>query len=97
MGCFVALIYRVGWTGVADFRVFEVGSQGLADLLVWQAEDQGLARRDDGVWCFVSSSGLATSRVWFVDSRGVSDLVICFVGSRGLSGWQRSHHLSGRL
>jgi hypothetical protein len=93
----VALVYRVGWTGVADFRVFEVGSQGLADLLVWQTEDEGLARRDDGVWCFVNSGGLATSRVWFVDSRGVSDLVICFVGSRGLSGWQRSHHLSGRL
>jgi hypothetical protein len=93
----MALIYSVGWTGVADFRAFEAGSQGLADLLVWRTEDQGLARRDDGAWCFVSSSGLATSRVWFVDSRGVADLVICFVGSRGLSGWQRSHRLAGQL
>jgi len=36
----MALIYRVGWSGVADITVFDAGSQGLADLLVWRTEDQ---------------------------------------------------------
>lgn len=91
----MALIYNVGWGGIADIRVFDAGSQGLADLLVWRCDDQGLARGNDGAWCFVNSSGLATTRVWFVDSRGSADLVICYVSSRGLCGWRRSHALAG--
>ena len=80
----MALIFNVGWGGIADIRVFDAGSQGLADLLVWRCNDQGLARGNDGAWCFVESSGLATTRVWFVDARGSADLVICFVSSQGL-------------
>lgn len=93
----MALIYKADSIGSADATVFEVGSQGLADLLVWRTEDQGLARGDDGVWCFVNSSGLASSRIWFADSGGLADLAICFVSSRGLCGWRRSHRLFGRL
>jgi hypothetical protein len=93
----MALIYRSPSNGVADIAVFQAGAQGLADLLVWVTPDQGLARGEDGVWCFVDSSGLATTRIWLTDQRGAADLAVFYVASRGLSGWRTSHALAGRL
>jgi len=93
----MALIYLSEWAGTSDIRVHETTSQGLADLLVWHTNDQGLARSDEGVWCFVESSGLASSRVFFVSSGGSADLTICLAPSRGLAGWRSSHALQGRL
>lgn len=93
----MALIFEATSSGTADVRVFVTEQQGLADLLVWHTNEQGAARGDDGAWCYVEHSGLASSRVWFVDSRGNADLTICLVSSRGLSGWRGSHALMGRL
>jgi len=91
----MAIVAVVGSSGLADVRVRVVESQGLADLLVCPVSSQGSARGNDGLWCFVDSVGLASSRVYYTSSG--SDLTICFVDSQGLSGWRRSHALQGRL
>lgn len=78
----------------ADIKVSKASSEYDADLKVFVVGSEYEAT-SDGLWCYVDSSGQATSKITWVESGG--DLKVFFVDSSGQAGWNGGNAWQMRL
>jgi hypothetical protein len=91
----VPRVYQTTIMGEATVRAAVVTDRSKADLLVHRVSSWGLAK-GDAYWYITRDKQEASVWVYFC-SEGVASLNICFVDSYAEAGWQRRHHLKGRL
>lgn len=88
-------VYQTFSVGEAHRKIYITQQKQEADLFVYIVGNKGLATRD-GQWYLSKNRTEVNVRVYF-SSRAMAELIVYFVNNRSEAGWQKSHHLKGRL